>query len=154
MSPAESNAQRLLISATPIEREKFLDELHRHYESQKLYDRLQELWQIAKEDWTSEHQNEYDRCDDQHIKGMLSAERKTCKKKLFDWSPTFSKAVETKAFWKIVLSLRRNRIYPNAKLTRWACTLNVHDILGIPEAKIQAELRLAQKNLRDIKKKE
>jgi hypothetical protein len=34
LNPVESNAQRLLISATPNERQMFLHELHLHYESQ------------------------------------------------------------------------------------------------------------------------
>jgi hypothetical protein len=153
MSPAESNAQRLLISATPNERKMFLNELHTHYESQNLYTRLQSLWQTSKTDWTSDHQLEYDRCDDQHIKGMLAAEKRTCKNKLYDWSPAFSKAVELKAFWKIALSLRKNHIRPNAKLEAWASSLNIGDIQVLPERKIKAELRLAQKQLREIKAK-
>jgi hypothetical protein len=153
MSPAESIAQRLLISATPNERKTFLHELHMHYESQNLYNRLQALWQTSTADWTSDLQTEYDRCDDQHIKGMLAAEKKTCKKKLYDWSPAFSKAVEVKAFWKIILSLRRNYIRPNAKLAAWADSLNISDIHALTEKMIKAELRLAQKNLREIKDK-
>jgi hypothetical protein len=153
MNPAESNAQRLLISATPNERKMFLNELHQHYESQNLYSRLQSLWQTSKDEWTDDHQTEYDHCDEQHIKGMLSAERKTCKKKLYDWSPAFSKAVEVKAFWKIVLSLRRNHIRPNAKLYSWATSLNVGDVHELSESTIKAELRLAQKQLRSIKDK-
>jgi hypothetical protein len=58
MKPAESNAQRLLISATPNERKLFLHELHLHYESQNLYTRLQALWQTPKNEWTTNHQNE------------------------------------------------------------------------------------------------
>jgi hypothetical protein len=95
----------------------------------------------------------YDSCDAQHIKGMLSAEKKTCKKKLYDWSPIFSKAVEVKAFWKIVLLLRRNRVRPNTKLKTWALSLNIGDIQAIPEETIKAELRLAQKQLRGVKEK-
>jgi hypothetical protein len=131
----------------------FLNELHTHYESQNLYTRLQSLWQTSKTDWTSDHQLEYDRCDDQHIKGMLAAEKRTCKNKLYDWSPAFSKAVELKAFWKIALSLRKNHIRPNAKLEAWASSLNIGDIQVLPERKIKAELRLAQKQLREIKAK-
>jgi hypothetical protein len=61
------------------------------------------LWQTSQEEWTDSKQAEYNKCDEQHIKGMLSAEKKTCKKKLYGWSPKFSKEIETKAFWKIVL---------------------------------------------------
>jgi hypothetical protein len=111
------------------------------------------LWQTSKEEWTDSKQAEYNKCDEQHIKGMLSAEKKTCKKKLYDWSPKFSKAIETKAFWKINLALRRNHIYPNHKLLAWADTLNIKDIHTLPESRIKAELRLAQRNLREIKTK-
>jgi hypothetical protein len=61
---------------------------------------------VSKEEWNTNYQKEYNNCDDQHIKGMISAEKKTCKKKLYDWSPKLSRAVEIKAFWKIVLSLK------------------------------------------------
>jgi hypothetical protein len=153
MNPAESIAQRLLISATPNERKMFLNELHLHYESQNLYNRLQSLWQTSKNDWTNDHQIEYDRCDEQHITGMLLAKKKTCKKKLYDWSPAFSRAVEIKAFWKIVLSLRKNHIRPNAKLYSWAALLDIGNIQELSESTIKAELRLDQKQLRSIKDK-
>jgi hypothetical protein len=42
--PSESCAIRGLIAATPKEREKFMEELDLHYQSQNLYQRLQDLW--------------------------------------------------------------------------------------------------------------
>jgi hypothetical protein len=118
----------------------FLNELHQHYESQNLYNCLQSLWQTSKDEWTDDHQIEYDRCDEQHIKGMLAAKKKTCKKKLYDWSLACSKAIEIKAFWKIVLSLCKNHIRPNAKLYSWAASLNIGDIHELSESTIKAEL--------------
>jgi hypothetical protein len=44
------------------------------YESQNLYERLQDLAEIPAEEWTPEHQLEYEKCDKKHIDGMLAAE--------------------------------------------------------------------------------
>lgn len=130
-----------------------MQELDAHYVAQNLYERLQQLWNISSEEWSADHQTQYDKCDDQHIAGMLAAEAKTCKKKLFDWSPTFSRAVENKAFWKIVLSLRRNHLKPNQKITLWAESLGHNDIHRIPLNVAKNELRKAQKKLKEIKQR-
>jgi hypothetical protein len=85
---------------------------------------------------------------------MNSAERKTCREKLFAWSPTFSKAVANQAFWKIILSLRRNHARPNGKIQQWAQeSFGIEDIIAIPLTEINSRLRKAQKELRDIKRK-
>jgi hypothetical protein len=112
--PLESSATRLLTSATPKEREKFIIELDVHYESQNLYERLQRLWNVNPPEWDETNTSEFNKCDEQHIIGMIS-EKKTCKIKTTSWSPTYCKAVEDKAFWKIALSLRRTYTRPNAK---------------------------------------
>jgi hypothetical protein len=82
--PLESTASRSIISATPREREKFLIELDIHYQAQNLYERLQKLWERTTE-WQTEHIEEYNKCDQQHIIGMLAAEKKTCKVKTTAW---------------------------------------------------------------------
>jgi hypothetical protein len=143
----------LIVSATPKERENFLRELDAHYQAQNLYDRLNKIWDIPIEEWGEECQQEYNACDEQHIIGMLAAERKTCKEKRFSWSPTFSKAVETKAFWKIILSLRRNHSRPTDKIINWARTLGIDDIAALSVSSINTKLREAQNTLREIKRK-
>jgi hypothetical protein len=130
---------------------KFIDELHKHYEAQNLFERLDRLWNTPTQEWTEMHELEYNSCDEQHIIGMISAERKTCKEKRFAWSPKFSKAVENKAFWKIILSLRRNYSKPSKKITNWANSRGINDIEGISISTINSQLRLAQKELREIK---
>jgi hypothetical protein len=95
---------------------------------------------------------EYNKCDEQHIIGMLAAEKKTCKIKLTAWSPKFSRAVEDKAFWKIALSLRRSYTRPNDKFYRWAMTRGIDDFAIIDTKTILKNLRTAQQNLRDIKR--
>jgi hypothetical protein len=151
--PIESHANRLIVSATPKERENFLRDLDAHYQAQNLYDRLNKLWEVPIKEWDEECQQEYNACDEQHIIGMLAAERKTCKEKRFSWSPTFSKAVETKAFWKIILSLRRNHYRPTDKIINWARTLGIDDIAALSVSYINTKLREAQNNLREIKRK-
>jgi hypothetical protein len=84
---------------------------------------------------------EYDKCDEQHIIGMLAAEKKTCKIKLTAWSPKFSKAVEDEAFWKIALSLRRSYTRPNDKFYRWAMTRGIEDFSTIDTKTILKNLR-------------
>jgi hypothetical protein len=118
--PSESCPTRGLIAVTPKEREKFMEELDLHYQSQNLYQRLQDLWATPHDEWNSSHETEYDKCDEQHIIGMLASEKKTCRTKLHAWPPKYSKAVKDKAFWKIALSLRRSYIRPNDKFYRWA----------------------------------
>jgi hypothetical protein len=151
--PIESTATRLIVSATPKERENFLSELDAHYQAQNLYSRLNELWEVPTDKWDEKCQREYNACDEQHITGMLAAERKTCKEKRFAWSPTFSKAVETKAFWKIILSLRRNHSRPTDKITKWARTQGIDDIAALSVSFINTKLREAQSTLREIKRK-
>jgi hypothetical protein len=147
----ESSASRLLHSATPKEHMKFIAELYIHYEAQNLFERLDRLWNTPIQEWTEIHEMEYNNCDMQHITGMLAAERKTCKEKRFAWSPKFSKAVENKAFWKIILSLRRYYSKPSQKIINWAKSRGINDIEGIPISTINSNLRAAQKELREIK---
>jgi hypothetical protein len=72
-----------MYSATPKERIKFLNKLQDHYKSQNLYDRLVQLWDTPQHEWTSEHETEFNKCDEQHILGMLAAEKNTCKVKQY-----------------------------------------------------------------------
>jgi hypothetical protein len=79
----ESPSTRLLTSATPKEREKFIIELDVHYESQNLYERLQRLWNVNPPEWDDTHTYEFNKCDEQHIIGMISAEKKSARSKRF-----------------------------------------------------------------------
>jgi hypothetical protein len=146
--PSESSATRRLMSATPNERVKFIIELDIHYLSQNLYNRIQKLLETPHREWSDQHTNEFNKCDEQHIMGMLAAEKKTCKIKLSKWSPKFSKAaVEDKAFWKIALSLRRSYIRPNSKFISWATSRGIDDIHEIDEKTLLKYLRESQKTL-------
>jgi hypothetical protein len=140
------------VTATPIEREKFLIELNEHYNAQNLYSRLADLSNIPTTEWTKESTEEYNKCDQQHIIGMLAAEKKTCRTKMTAWSPKYSKAVENKAFWKIALSLKRNHTRPNDKFNKWAENLGILDIAKITITMIKQNLRQAQASLQEIKR--
>jgi hypothetical protein len=120
--PIKSAATWLIILAMPREREKFLQELDLHYISHNLNERLSTLWSIPPEQWSDENEKEYNACDEQHIIGMIAAEKKTYKEKRFAWSPAFSKAIEEKAFWKIVLLLKQNCSRPSERIKKWALT--------------------------------
>jgi hypothetical protein len=96
--PLESLTTRLIMDATPKEREKFITELDWHYTAQNHYEQLQLLWDISPAEWGKAHEDEFNKCDTQHIVGMLAAEKKTCKKKTTAWSPSYSSAIENKAF--------------------------------------------------------
>jgi hypothetical protein len=150
--PLESKATRLIMSATPKERVKFLNELDSHYQSQNLYERFTNLWETPKNKWNKKCEEEYNACDEQHIIGMLSAEKKTCKEKRFAWSPTYSKAVEEKEFWKIALSLKRNHSRPNDRIRKWAEKFEIYDLTSMSTSDINVKLRVAQNNLREIKR--
>jgi hypothetical protein len=151
VSAGESIYARKLRNATPKEREKFIKETHSHYENQKLFNRLQALTEIT--DWQNEHIQEYERCDEQHIIGMLSAEKKTRKIKTTPWSPTFGAAVSRKAFWKIALSLKLTHTRPSDEYITWSQALGIQDFKSLDIATIKKELRLAQKQLKEITNK-
>jgi hypothetical protein len=143
----ETNAARLIQSATPREREKFLRHLDDHYEAQNLYERLNNLWNTAAKDWDESKEIEFNKCDEQHIQGMLSAESKTCKVKTHAWSPKYSSAVETKNFWKTILMMKRNHIRPDQRTRSWAEALGIQDISLLTISQINSKLREAQKQL-------
>jgi hypothetical protein len=103
---------------------KFLSELDLHYIAHNLYGRLSNLWATQIEKWDENCEKEFNACDDQHIIGMIAVEKKTCKEKRYAWSPMYSKAVETKAFWKIILSLKRNCSRPSERIKEWAKSFN------------------------------
>jgi hypothetical protein len=112
-----------------------------------LYERLSKLWEVPTQEWNEKYEDEYNACDEQHITGMLASERKTCREKFFAWSPTFSKAIENIAFWKIILSLRRNHSRPSKRIKSWVQErFGIDDLLDIPTNEIKSRLRQAQKN--------
>jgi exonuclease III len=150
VSASESIYARKLQNATPKEREKFIDETHKHYECHNLIDRLQKLHAIS--EWTQEHLQEYERCDAQHIQGMLSAEKKTRKIRTTPWSPKFGAAVSRKSFWKIALSLKLTHTRPSDEYITWSQALGIQDFKSIDITRIKKELRTAQKHLREITK--
>jgi hypothetical protein len=73
--------------------------------------------------------------------------------KQFAWSPKYSRAVEEKSFWKILLTLKRHHAKPNQKIILWAETMGINDIAAIQITWINTKLREAQQQLREIKEK-
>jgi hypothetical protein len=149
---AETIATRLIHSATPKERTKFLQELDDHYEAQNLYERLENLWKIDDKNWAKQDEVEFNKCDWQHIQGMLSAEKKTCKVKQHAWSPKYSKAVANKNFWKTLLTMKRNHVRPDQKTMIWANEIGISNILILSTSHINSKLREAQQQLRAVLK--
>jgi hypothetical protein len=107
---------------------------------------------IPPSEWNYEHSTEYEKCDQQMIIGMLTAEQCTKKIKTTAWSPTFSKAVSIKALWKIILSLKTIHKKPSKRVRTWATVLDIPDITTIDIQTIKKELQIAQKSLREIEK--
>jgi hypothetical protein len=88
-----------------------------------------------------------------HWHDFCRRKKKPFKIKTTSWSPTYCKAVEDKAFWKIALSLRRTYTKPNAKFLAWAQSRRIDDFPSIDTKTIISNLRSAQTALREIKKK-
>jgi hypothetical protein len=151
VSASDSLYARKLRNATPKERQIFLEETFRHYSNQNLFERFQKLKEII--DWQREHFDEYERCDEQHIAGMLAAEKKTKKTNTTPWSPIFGAAVARKAFWKIGMSLKLMHKRPSDEYIRWAESLDVKDFKSLHINEVSRNLRAAQRNLREITKK-
>lgn len=133
----EHPSSRLIRNATPKERNEFLMHLHEHYNAHNLYQCFEKLSQIEAGQWTPEDQHEYEKCDDQHIKGMLSAEKKTAKLKHFDWSPKFQQATSHRAFWHIFMSIRLTQKTPDDKFLSWASSMGISDSAAFPIQEIK-----------------
>jgi hypothetical protein len=93
--------------------------------AQNLYGRLSKLWE--KQEWISEDEIEFNKCDWQHIQGMLADEKKTCEIKTHAWSPKYSNAVKRRNFWKIILTLKRHHTKPDGKTMAWATALKIEN---------------------------
>jgi hypothetical protein len=106
----------------------------------------------SEDDWNKKDEVEFNKwCDWQHIQGMLSAEKKTCKVKQHAWSPKYSNAVENKIFWKTLLTMKRNHVRPDQKTMTWANTLGITNIHTLSTPYINSKLREAQQQLRVLK---
>jgi hypothetical protein len=152
ISSIESLHARRLQNATPKERLGFIEAVHKHYQQQNLFDRMQKLREIDPTEWSMDMLAEYERCDTQHINGMLSAEKQISKVKRQAWSPKFGAAISKKAFWKIALSLKLTYTRPSDEYITWAKALGIEDFKSIDLATIKGKLREAQRELRVIEK--
>jgi ribonuclease HI len=151
----DSQATRFISKATPNERMKLLSIVDEHYMAHSIYERLNKLMQTPEDEWTPEHRNEFEKCDRQHIIGLIAAERKVCKPKLFPWSPAFKEAANLKAIWKILLSKARTKTPCSQKVINWVQESLKRDISSDPPdiQECQKELRKAQQKLREVKKR-
>jgi hypothetical protein len=139
-----------LIQASPKERKLFLETADKHFNNQNLYNRLKKLGEVTATEWNSSHTNEYEQCDKQMINGMLYAEKAARKTKTTAWSPEFAKAVNLKSFWKIALSQKITHTRPSEEFISWANTLGITNFRDINIHEIKRQLRMAQKELRQI----
>jgi hypothetical protein len=148
----ESRSARKLQNATPKERQLFLEAVFQHYQQQNLSERLQKIRDETNKEWTTELYEEYERCDFQHINGMLAAEKQISKTKNKPWSPIFGAAISKKAFWKIALSLRLTYKRPSTEYLTWAKSLGIEDFQALSLQTIKQKLRESQRDLRELKK--
>jgi ribonuclease HI len=148
----ESQATRLISKSTPRERIKLLDLVDEHYNAHNIYERLHRLASIPIESWQQEHNDEYEACDEQHIIGLVAAEKKACRPKPFPWSPLYREAANLKSVWKVLLSRARTNTKLSAKALNWVQDTLKKDMSELPDIReCQAELRKAQKRLKSIK---
>jgi hypothetical protein len=153
VNPIDSITARKLIQATPKERKIFLEESDLHFQNQNIYERLKKLTELTVNEWENEQVLEYEKCDKQMIIGMLRAEAKTKKIKTTSWSPTFAKAANQKAFWKIALSMKLTHKMPSDDFKTWANTLGIEDVKQLDINTIKTYLRQAQHLLKEIELK-
>jgi hypothetical protein len=138
----ESRHARKIQNATPKERKKFLEVVHSHYQQQNLYERLQNLRELEPKDWNQEMLQEYERCDKQHINGMLAAEQKTSKVKRL----TKARCRNLKKGFledRIVTKMTHTR--PSNEYIKWSENLGIVDFKAIDVLTIKRKLRESQK---------
>jgi hypothetical protein len=152
VSVVESRHARKLNNATPKDRLKFLGKVFAHYQQQNIFVRLQKLRLIDPEDWSLEMQREFEKCDEQHINGMLAAEKQIAKRNRQAWSPRFGAAISKKAFWKIALSLKMTHRRPSDEYITWAEAIGIDDFKALDIHTIKRRLRESQRELREIEK--
>jgi hypothetical protein len=116
-----------------------------------LFERLKVLRESK--EWNDEQQREYEKCDEQHIIGMITAEKKTKKIRTMAWSPTFGAAISKKAFWKIALTLKMTHTRPSDAYIIWSKAMGIDDFKALNIESIKQQLRAAQRNLKELSKK-
>jgi protein tyrosine phosphatase len=94
----ESIHGRKLQNATPKQRLKFIKMVYQHYQQQNIFEWLQNLRTLDPKDWNQDAINEFEKCDRQHINGMLAAEKQIAKMKNQAWSPKLGAAISKKSF--------------------------------------------------------
>jgi hypothetical protein len=152
ISSIESIHGRKLQNATPKERLNFIETVYQHYQQQNIFDQLQKLQALEPKDWNQDAINEFEKCDKQHINGMLAAEKQGAKMKKQAWSPKLGAAISKKAFWKIAYSLKMTHTRPSDKYITWSKALGIEDFKSLDMTTIKQRLREAQKELHSIEK--
>jgi hypothetical protein len=141
----DSQAIRLISKATPRERLQLIHLVDEHYQAHNIYQRLNDLDQISEESWQPENQEEYEACDTQHITGLVAAEKKVCRPKLYPWSPSFRDAANLKAIWSIMLSRARTNTPLSTSTKKWIQDTLHRDLTELPSIdECKAELRKAK----------
>jgi hypothetical protein len=99
-------------------------------------------------------QDEINLIDQTRAEGMMAAEKKSCKLRQFAWSPKLKKSILLVFLWKQTLSMCRTGIDKQKFLQKLAEATNdpsaIDNNLSIKAC--SKALRLAQKELKDVKK--
>jgi hypothetical protein len=135
---------RKLMQATPKECTIFLEMVDKHFNSQNLYQRLRNLTAIKESEWDMPHTAQFKQCDKTMVAGMLVVESTTKKTNTTAWSPTFTKAVTKKMFWKLALSLKINHRRPSPKYLEWSRQFGINDFQSLNLDTIKQNHRAAQ----------
>lgn len=153
VSAIDNPNARLLNSKIVQDRKKFIAAYDQHLQAHNIYERIQKLSSMSTDELKTQ-QDEINLIDQTRAEGMMAAEKKSCKLRQFAWSPKLKKSILLVFLWKQTLSMCRTGIDKQKFLQKLAEATNdpsaIDNNLSIKAC--SKALRLAQKELKDVKK--